>query len=76
MVMTLDLGTMAWYTKRMPWAILTLLAIFVSETTLDDAEKKAEANAKVTFEANRHITVNLGSEWSSSVARGWLLGHS
>ena len=30
----------------------------------DDEDKKAEANAKVTFEADRHITVNLGSEWS------------
>ncbi|MYE87693.1 hypothetical protein F4X33_01675, partial [Candidatus Poribacteria bacterium] len=31
-----------------------------------DEDKKAEANAKVTFEADRHITVNLGSEWSST----------
>ena len=33
---------------------------------LDADEKEAEANATVTFEADRHITVNLGSEWSSS----------
>ena len=32
----------------------------------NDENKKADANAKVTFEADRHITVNLGSEWSSA----------
>ena len=32
----------------------------------DTDEKKAKANDTVTFEADRHITVNLGSEWSST----------
>ena len=41
--------------------------LFVSDTTLDtDEKRKAKANATVTFEADRHITVNLGSEWSST----------
>ena len=31
-----------------------------------DEKKKAAANAKVAFEADRYITVNLGSEWSGS----------
>jgi len=30
------------------------------------SDKKAKANAKVIFEADRHITINLGSEWSNS----------
>ena len=35
-------------------------------TGFDTSDKKAKANAKVTFEADRHITVNLGSEWGGS----------
>ena len=31
-----------------------------------DEKKKAAANAKVAFEVDRYITVNLGSEWSGS----------
>ena len=31
-----------------------------------DEKKKAAANARVAFEADRYITVNLGSEWSGS----------
>ena len=38
----------------------------LNTTIFDDEDKKADANAKVTFEADRHITVNLGSEWSST----------
>ena len=40
--------------------------LFVNDSALDDEERKAKANATVTFEADRHITVNLGSEWSST----------
>ena len=29
----------------------------------DDGDKRADANAKVTFEPDRHITINLGSQW-------------
>ncbi len=39
--------------------------IFIGED-LDTDEKKAKADATVTFEADRRITVNLSSEWSSS----------
>ncbi len=46
---------------------LDLTKIFVGSTKFNTNEKKkAAANAKVTFEADRHITVNLGSEWSGS----------
>ena len=46
---------------------LDLDQIVVAGETLDTNEKKkAKANATVTFEADRHITVNLGSEWGSS----------
>ncbi len=34
-------------------------------TIFDDEDKRADANAKVTFE-DRRITVNLGSEWGGS----------
>ena len=38
----------------------------LKSTLFDTDEKKAKANATVTFETDRHITVNLGSEWSST----------
>ena len=49
---------------------LNLAEITGADGTLDtDEKKKAAANA-VTFEADRSITVNLGSEWSSSRSTG------
>ena len=50
---------------------LDLALIFVGEAEHfnTDEKKKAAANAKVTFEADRHITVNLGSEWSTGSSR-------
>ena len=44
--------------------------IFVGSTKFNTNEKKrAAANAKVTFEADSHITVNLGSEWGTGSSR-------
>ena len=40
--------------------------IETNSTGFNTSDKKTDANAKVTFEADRHITVNLGSEWSSA----------
>ena len=71
MVVTLDLIPTAWYTNTDAMGNLDprLLNFFSSDDGND--ERKAEANAKVTFEADRHITVNLGSEWSRTNNSDW-----